>query len=231
MYGRFINRYWLILVSELVLMFLITIMEKHHMLVVLFAVVMILLSLLTIEICFELKFLRAGSVISGAIAVISGLVWLVPWLSSQGAYGMLLLASCAFSAFYSIAIIAIGKHVFMSTRATINTITGSICIYLLIGICFAFVYNVLSMSLGGRFFLDGAPMHTEARLGMAGFKEFLYFSFSTLTTTGYGDIVPKDSLTRMTSYIEGILGSLYLAVVVAKLVGMYVTQNLRNQKL
>jgi len=224
---KFINKYWLIMLAEIVLMFLTTLLDKHHSFVVLFVLAMILLVLITIEICFEIKFQRAISVIFGAIAMISGLMWFFPSLTHPYAHATLLISCSFFSIFYLLAIVAIGKHVFLSTRATINTILGSVCIYLLIGICFTFIYTVLTMSFGGRFYIDGQPMQLGVKLGTVGFKEFLYFSFSTLTTTGYGDIVPKDALTRMTSYIEGILGSLFLAVVVAKLVGMYVTQRLQ----
>lgn len=225
---KIINRYWMILIAEIALMFFTSIMEKHHSLVALFVIVMLTLVLITIEICFELKFMRLTSIVLGSIATANGLIWLIPWLPPELTYATLLISCSFFSLFYFLAVIAIGRHVFIAPRATLNTILGSICIYLLIGISFSFIYTVMAMSLGGRFYLDGAPMQLGIRLGTVGLKEFLYFSFSTLTTIGYGDIVPKDSLTRMTSYLEGIMGSLYLAVVVAKLVGMYVTQTLQN---
>lgn len=221
---KVINRYWLILVVEMLLMMLASVMDKHHSLMVLFVLGMVLLVLITIEICLELRFMRNTSIILGTIAIASGLIWFTTLLPMNYAYAALIISCSSFALFYAIGIAAIGRHVFLSTRATLNTIVGSACIYLLIGICFAFVYTVLSLSMDGIFYVDGDPLQVGIQLGNVGFKEFLYFSFSSLTTTGYGDIVPKDPLTRLTSYFECIAGSLYLAIVVAKLVGMYVTQ-------
>lgn len=227
---KLIKRYWLIMVTELAIMFLVTVMSRHHALVALYSLVMAMFAFFTIEICFELRFFRSISVILGVCASVSGVLWLMPWLPPRFLPISLFLTLLFFAAFYALAIIAIGKHVFLSARATMNMIVGSISIYLLIGLCFAFVYALISLFMGGVFFVDGASMQVGLKLGEVGLKEFLYFSFSTLATIGYGDITPKDSLTRMTSYLEGIIGSLYLAVVVAKLVGMYVTQGIRVHK-
>ena len=52
-------------------------------------------------------------------------------------------------------------------------------------------------------------------------SHFLYYSFVTLTTLGYGDITPVHPVARMLSYLEAVIGQLYLAVLVASLVGRY----------
>ncbi len=57
----------------------------------------------------------------------------------------------------------------------------------------------------------------------------LYFSFSTLTTLGYGDIVPVSPLARMLTSVEAITGQLYLTVLVARLVGLHITESLSQR--
>ncbi|MBT3181017.1 MAG: two pore domain potassium channel family protein, partial [Deltaproteobacteria bacterium] len=54
------------------------------------------------------------------------------------------------------------------------------------------------------------------------FYNYLYFSLTTLTTTGFGDIVPTSAFTKMLSAMEGVIGSMYIAVVVARLVGLHI---------
>ena len=58
----------------------------------------------------------------------------------------------------------------------------------------------------------------------------IYFSFVTLTTLGYGDIVPVSASARMLATMEALMGQLYLAVLVARLVGMQVSQRMLDKK-
>ena len=62
------------------------------------------------------------------------------------------------------------------------------------------------------------------------FSEMYYFSFVTLTTLGYGDILPVSRLARSLATMEAILGQLYLAVVIASLVGIQISSNSKNTK-
>jgi Ion channel len=94
-------------------------------------------------------------------------------------------------------------------RVTIHAVLGVLAIYLLIGVAFAFADGAVDR-LGARDFLQGRPDATVA--------DFLYFSFATLTTTGYGDLVPGDNLARSFAILEALLGQIYLVTVVAVLV-------------
>ncbi len=93
-------------------------------------------------------------------------------------------------------------------RIDLETVAASLCIYLLAGIFFSYVYRVVDV-IGGSFF---------AQKGAANALNFLYFSFVTLTTLGYGDLSPGTHLGKMLSVSEALLGQIYLVSVVAMLV-------------
>ncbi len=109
---------------------------------------------------------------------------------------------------------AIGQGVFRrirhERRVTIHLLLGVLAIYLLIGVMFAFADGAVDR-LGARDFLRGYP---DASLA-----DFLYFSFATLTTTGYGDLVPGNNLARSFATVEALTGQIYLVTVVAVFVG------------
>jgi hypothetical protein len=92
---------------------------------------------------------------------------------------------------------------------TIRTMFGVLCIYLLIGTFFAFVYAVIDAETANEFFPNVAPASTS---------DFLYFSFTTLTTTGYGDLVTVNELGRSMAVLEALIGQIYLVTVVALII-------------
>jgi voltage-gated potassium channel len=75
--------------------------------------------------------------------------------------------------------------------------------------------------------LDPESFHFSRALD-AGGKDFTYYSFVTLTTLGYGDITPVTDPARSLSLLEAVMGQLYLAVLVARLVGIHIAQS--NEK-
>jgi hypothetical protein len=95
-------------------------------------------------------------------------------------------------------------------RVTVHLVLGVLAIYLLIGVTFAFADGAVDR-LGTRDFLRGQPDASVA--------DFLYFSFATLTTTGDGDLVPRNNLARSFAILEALTGQIYLVTVVAVLVG------------
>ena len=95
---------------------------------------------------------------------------------------------------------------------TIRTITGVLCIYLLIGVFFAFVYGVIDYFADSTFFPQVPAADTS---------DFLYFSFTTLTTTGYGDLVTDNEIGRSMAVAEALMGQIYLVTVVALIVSNF----------
>jgi hypothetical protein len=104
-------------------------------------------------------------------------------------------------------------------QITRDTVMGAICGYLLIAYVFGFVYAVLTDvdAASFRSTTGPTPAGDPARIGQ-GTDQLLYFSFVTLTTVGYGDIVPASKLARSLAMLEMLAGPLYLAAYVARLV-------------
>ena len=88
--------------------------------------------------------------------------------------------------------------------------------YLLAGIFFGVFYWVLERTWPGSLAVPGAGAQSPFSLPVA-----IYYSFVTLTTLGYGDIVPQSEVTRGLAILEAIAGQLYLAVMIARLVSLY----------
>jgi voltage-gated potassium channel len=107
----------------------------------------------------------------------------------------------------TIATVAIG--VVDQGEANLQSVIGAICIYLLAGFLFFFVYGVIAA-------LDSQPLFNGGTDGTRPIR--LYFSFVTLATLGYGDFTPGTNLGRMIAVFEALLGQLYLVTVIAVLV-------------
>jgi hypothetical protein len=95
-------------------------------------------------------------------------------------------------------------------RITLQAANGALCIYLLLGMLFAFGFGAIAVLQNGPLFTNG----TEGNL-----QDHLYFSFITITTTGYGDLAPAGNLARSLAMMEALIGQLYLVTVVAVVVG------------
>ncbi len=107
-----------------------------------------------------------------------------------------------------------------SKSVSLELILGAVNIYLMVGIGFAFAYGLIEHLQPGSF--TGLEQQMNASIEVL---PFLYFSFVTLTTLGYGDITPLTPFGTTASYIEAMFGQLYLAIMVARLVGLYIVKH------
>jgi hypothetical protein len=107
----------------------------------------------------------------------------------------------------TIATVALG--VIDQGKANVQAVTGAVCVYLLIGIMFVFLYGVITVLGPGDFFAQGTEGTRSLRL---------YFSFVTLATLGYGDYTAAGNLGRTLAVAEALIGQLYLVTVIAVLV-------------
>lgn len=92
---------------------------------------------------------------------------------------------------------------------TIQTVLCGLCLYLLLGMAFAFLFAAIEDIGGGPFFNHGVPGSPN---------DFLYFSLATLTTTGYGDFSAATELGRAMAVTEALIGQIYLVTVLAVIV-------------
>jgi hypothetical protein len=95
-------------------------------------------------------------------------------------------------------------------RVTVRTIIGVLSIYLLIGLIFTFVFGIIAASTSTPFFKHGIAGDSA---------DYLYFSYATLTTVGYGDLVAGLHAGRSVAIIEALIGQIYLVSVVSLIVG------------
>ncbi|HEX3468648.1 MAG TPA: ion channel [Candidatus Elarobacter sp.] len=112
--------------------------------------------------------------------------------------------------------IVLGVAVFGPGRVTIHRILGAVAIYLNTAAAFAFAYRVVEALNPAAFTLLGPASNHHP------IPTLIYFSFSTLTTSGYGDIVPIDSYARSLSNLEAVIGQLYPATLLARLITLEV---------
>ncbi|MCL2768523.1 MAG: ion channel [Solirubrobacterales bacterium] len=108
----------------------------------------------------------------------------------------------------------IGEH-----GVTIQAVAGALTSYLLIGLLFALIVRFVVAAGSGHYFAQSSGSHVTL-------SEEIYFSFTTLTTTGYGDLTPTTNVGRMLSVLEMLIGQIYLVTVIGLLIG-----NLRRARM
>ncbi len=108
------------------------------------------------------------------------------------------------------------KQTFRPGPVTVHRVMGAVAAYLLIGVTWAFGYKLLLQEVPDAIHFEssfvGVPTGEPAR--------FIYFSFETLTTVGYGDAYPVHRIARSLAMAEALIGQLYPAILIATLVGM-----------
>ena len=107
-------------------------------------------------------------------------------------------------------LLGIVRHFRLVGGVTITTMFGVLCIYLLVGMAFGFLFGIISE-------LESKPFFAESVRGDQ--ADFLYFSFASLTTTGYGDLTAATNVGRSFAITEALIGQIYLVTVVALIVG------------
>ena len=106
--------------------------------------------------------------------------------------------------------------IFGDEEGTYHRIQGGIAVYLNIAVMFALLYGIADL-------FDRHAFSMQPSLG-SDLGRFIYFSFATLTTTGYGDIVPVNPLVRSAANLEAVVGELFTAILLARLVSRYFTR-------
>jgi hypothetical protein len=114
------------------------------------------------------------------------------------------------------------------SRVTLDTVLGAVCVYLLLGALWGVLYDLASLHNADAFLVTsnvaaGATRRTSP--GGLTLPDSIYFSYSTLTTVGFGDIIPTTTETRTLSWLEAATGQMYLVVLVARLVSLHIAHS------
>lgn len=123
---------------------------------------------------------------------------------------------------------ALLRAILEQERVTLDTIFGGICVYLLLGVAWSLAYSVLEYLQPGSFLVDGLPLPGTGGPDEFRRDELIYFSFVTLTTVGYGDVLARSNPARALAAAEAVTGSLYLAIFIARLVGLHMVHQNRD---
>lgn len=129
-------------------------------------------------------------------------------------FNFLFLSSLSYTIIYSVV---------QQKEISADTLFGAVCGYLLIGLIWTYVYLVIASIDPTSFSIHLNHDGTRARI-----DHFIYYSFVTLTTTGYGDILAMKSIARTFSWLEAVVGQVYLAVWISQLVGLRILQKQKN---
>jgi len=129
--------------------------------------------------------------------------------------------------FVGLVSVSVFHHVIKTKEVTADTLVGSICVYFLICLFWAFIYGLIEYLKPGSFSIEivGTGFDSAHENIYQKFSSLFYYSFVTLTTLGYGDIIPTTPVARSFATLEAVFGQLYLTILVARLVGMHISQS------
>jgi hypothetical protein len=114
-------------------------------------------------------------------------------------------------------VIQLLRYILRAPRVNSEVICAGLSAYLMLGLCWMFAYLVVSRANPDAFAFTVGPATHHSMARFTG----LYFSYVTLSTVGYGDIVPMSDVARMLALTEAVTGPLFLAVLIARLVSLY----------
>jgi hypothetical protein len=198
------RQYWMILCVQVFLFFITPFMPYHDTLTILWLVCLFGVFGTVIHSIWRARLPRLVAILSAVVAVVLGVIGHLPEASTETFIQCNTVSCLAYALFVLMAIISIGKDVLVDQKNSLNAIIGSICIYIFLGYFFTFVFAACALSLQDSMHLFGIfqPRRPDA------FADFMYFSCSTLTTIGFGDITATKPITRMIAAFEGVVGVL-----------------------
>jgi len=115
------------------------------------------------------------------------------------------------------------QFILRAPRVNSEVICAGLCIYLLLGLMWMFAYLLVARAVPDAFAFNAGSAADQSLQGASAF----YFSFTTLSTVGYGDITPVSHVARMLATMESITGTLYVAVLISRLVALYSSEQLQ----
>ncbi len=153
-----------------------------------------------------------------AVLIILGVVWLISgaiYAFNQTETWVLLLGYGAIFPFQLMVVRVLLRYIFNTRDITRDVLYTAVAVYLLLGALFVPVYGLLETTQPGSF------VDNVAGGAFIPWQTFTYYSYVTLTTLGFGDILPVSMWARALVTLEAVIGVLYLTIIMARLVGLY----------
>lgn len=155
---------------------------------------------------------RVWVILSAAFMLASTLVAIVAAVI-PGAEGFGQVILTLVGSLLMLAPLVILRRIAATTYISGEVILGAVCVYLLYGMSFAYLFSLTNVFLPGGFFVQSPASRPTS--------DFLFFSYTTLTTVGYGNLVPAGALGQALAMVEALLGQIYLVVIVARAVSLW----------
>ncbi len=220
------GRYTLLLFSILLLLIAQPIMPTHK---IAQAIVTAMMSLMLLSALYALNvsqtYFRIGISLMAPAFVLR---WILQFHRSPQ---LEVVAAVTASAFLLVTVVGLVRQLFSVRRVTLDTISAAICAYFLLAVAWGFMFALVEIHHPGSF---SAELFIDNGMGsgstmISALHNFIYYSFVCLTTTGYGDIAPRSELARTLSVLESVVGQMYLAILIARLVSLEVAQSITER--
>ncbi|MGB8437328.1 MAG: potassium channel family protein [Burkholderiales bacterium] len=181
--------------------------------------------LLAFAVVFESRMDRTIALAAGGTTI--ACKWIRYFLPGEGGAALAVLHDSALTLFFSFAVVAILRNIIRRRSIRADDVVGSVCGYLLAGGAWAALYSVVDRLVAGSFQVSPSlAMQLEGWHSRHALLD--YFSLVTLTTIGYGDVTPVRAPAVSLAWMEAVFGQFYIAVVVAQLVAVHLTQTFRR---
>ena len=198
-----------LLLADIVVLFAMPVTRLGEVFTLAFMTTTMLMALRTTEVSRRaMRLAQSAAVVALVVGVAGALIGIGRWY--QGVVFLLIVGLLVVTP------VLIMLRILTSQTVTLQTVLGAICVYILIGLVFTCVFlgvNGVSMAVSNTPFLaQGASDQPSS---------YVYLSFITLATVGYGDLTPTGNLPRMLCVFEGIAGQIFLVTAVSRLVSLY----------
>lgn len=121
--------------------------------------------------------------------------------------------------------------VFDDNQVTLDTIIGTVCLYLLAGLFWAYLYSMIIVIDPAAFRYDLVSSTSETvTLSNSNLQPLIYLSFVTMATLGYGDIIPESGPAQTACYLQAVFSQFYFAILVSRLVSLYISSVSRENQ-
>lgn len=180
----------------------------------------ILFSIVLLVGTFATRQTRRGLILKLGLALLGvGLQWGALWAESTA---ILRLAGIAYAASLTVSFSGLLRYILKRGPITADKLHGALAGYIMLAFAWSFVYALVEMSSAGSF---GPGQLDFVQPGT--FFKLIYFSHTTLTTTGYGDVIPMTNHARSLVMVEEFSGVFYVGVVIARFAGLYPSNQIK----
>jgi len=187
----------------------------------------LLFTLVTLSTIYLLGVNRSRALISGLLALPTlASLWLRQLVPAIGLSQVALVLLTLFLLYTTVTVLL---RIFAQETVTMDTLSNALCVYLLMGYLWGSLYGLIYLLTPDGFHLPmgWTPAKEQGIATDVPMNLMTYFSFTTLTTLGYGDVLPISGSARAAVVLEAVFGHFYLAVLVARLVGLHIADTRR----